>query len=101
MEEFLTKLNIVSKNNQIKKLECQNKKVNDKNNKNIEKFKKIITKMEIEKKQNLKTIEKLTEINKKIQEENINYKMIIDKIPKWIIRFYKNKNKNKKIKGMN
>ena len=97
MEEFLTKLIIVSKNNQIKKLECQNKKVNDKNNKNIEKFKKIITKMEIEKKQNLKTIEKLTEINKKIQQENENYKMIIDKIPKCIIRFYR----KKKWKGMN
>lgn len=91
MEEFLTKLNIVSKNNQIKKLESQNKKANDRNNDNIEKFKKIITKMETEKKKNLKTIERLTEINKKIQEENINYKMIIDKIPKWIIRFYKNK----------
>ena len=88
MEEFLTKLNIVSKNNQIKKLESQNKKANDRNDRNIEKFKKIITEMEMEKKRNLKTIEKLTEINRKIQEENASYKRIIEKIPKWIIKFY-------------
>lgn len=92
MEEFLTKLNIVKKNNYINKLERDNKRNEQKIEKYVENFKKEITEQELEKRRYLKTIQELTESNEKLQNENKSYKFILDKIPKFIIKFFAGKN---------
>lgn len=94
MEEFLTKLNIVKKNNYINKLEKENKHNENKINKYVSKFKEVITEMEIEKRKNLQTIKELTENNKKLEDENKSYKYILEKIPNWVIKLFAGKNKN-------
>ena len=91
MEEFLTKLNIVKKNNYINKLEKENKHNENRINKYVSNFKQVITEMEIEKRKNLQTIKELTEDNKKLQDENNSYKYIINKIPGWVIRLFAGK----------
>ena len=94
MEEFLTKINIVNKNNQIKKLERQNKNAENRIERYVNNFKNTITEMEIEKRQNIKLIEKLTEDNKKLQEENKGYNYMLNKIPNWVIKLFVGRNKN-------
>lgn len=91
MEEFLSKLNIVSKNNYINKLEKDNIQKDDKIEKYITNFKKVITEMEIEKRKNVQTIKELTENNKILQNENNSYKNILDRIPNWIIKLFAGK----------
>lgn len=94
MEEFLTKLNIVKKNNYINKLEKENKQNENKIDKYVSNFKKVITEMEIEKRKNLETIKTLTENNKKLQDENNSYKYVLNKIPNWVIKLFAGRNKN-------
>ena len=84
MEEFLTKLNIVKKNNYINKLEQDNKKYEARIEKYVSNFKKEITERELEKRKNLETIQKL-------QDENSMYKFILDKIPNWVIKVFAGK----------
>ena len=88
MEEFLTKLNIVSKNNKIRKLERENKAIKEKINKYIHYLKESITEMELEKAKKQKIIEELIEKNKKLMEENHIYKTNFEKIPKLIIKLF-------------
>ena len=94
MEEFLTKLNIVKKNNYINKLERENKHNENKIDKYVSNFKKVITDMEIEKRKNLETIKTLTETNKKLQDENNSYKYVLNKIPNWVVKLCVGRNKN-------
>lgn len=91
MEEFLTKLNIVKKNNYINKLEKDNQKNEARIEKYVSNFKKEITEQELEKRKNLATIQELTENNKKLQDENNMYKFILDKIPNFIIKIFAGK----------
>ncbi|MBQ2835756.1 MAG: hypothetical protein IJE68_02850 [Clostridia bacterium] len=88
MEDFLTKLNLVKKNNYINQLERDNQKNQERIEKYVSNFKKEITEQELEKRQNLQTIKELTESNKKLQDENNNYKYILSKIPNWIIKLF-------------
>ena len=92
MEEFLTKINIVSKNNQIRKLERENREKEEIINKYIQNFKKTITQMEQEKIKKQKRIEELTEKNEKLMKENHIYKTNFEKIPKLIIKIFCRKN---------
>lgn len=94
MEQFLTKLNIVNKSNYINKLEKENKSHKENLNKYTSNFKKVITEMEIERRKNLETIKKLEGDNKKLKEENNNYKNILNKIPRWIIRICVRRERN-------
>lgn len=91
MEEFLTKLNIVKKNNYINKLERDNKKDKERIEKYVSNFKKEITEQELKKRQYLQTIQELTSQNKELQSINQNYQLILDKIPNWIIRLFAGK----------
>lgn len=91
MEEFLTKLNIVKKNNYINQLERINKKDKERIEKYVSNFKKEITEQELEKKQYLQKIQELSKQNEELQNANIAYKSIIDKMPKWVIRFFAGK----------
>jgi len=91
MEDFLTKLNIVKKNNYINKLERNNKKNEERIEKYISNFKKEITEQEIEKRKYIQTIKELTANNQKLQNENDSYKFILNKIPNWIIKFFAGK----------
>lgn len=91
MEDFLTKLNIVKKNNYINKLERDNKKNEERLEKYVSNFKKEITEQELEKRNYLQTIKELTENNQKLQNENNSYKYILDKIPNFIIRIFAGK----------
>jgi len=91
MEEFLTKLNIVKKNNYINKLERENEKSEKRIEKYVENFKKEITEQEIEKRKYIKQIEELTRINKELENTNKGYKFILDKIPNFIIRLFAGK----------
>ncbi len=93
MEEFLTKINIVKKNNRINKLERENNEKQKKIEKYLSKSKEVITQMEIEKRTNVKMIEELSEENKRLQYENNNYKYILNRIPNWAIRIFAGKNK--------
>lgn len=88
MEQFLTKLNIVKKNNYINKLEKDNKKNEERIEKYIANFKQEITNQELEKRKYLQTIKELTENNEKLQNENKSYKFILSKIPNWIIKLF-------------
>lgn len=91
MEEFLTKINLVKKNNYINKLEKDNQKNKEKIEKYVLNFKKEITEQEIEKRQYIRTIKELTEDNKKLKQENDGYKYILNKIPSFIIRLFAGK----------
>jgi len=91
MEDFLTKLNIVKKNNYINKLERENEKSEKRIEKYVENFKKEITEQEIEKRKYIKQIEELTRINKELENTNKGYKFILDKIPNFIIRLFAGK----------
>lgn len=91
MEDFLTKLNFVKKNNYINQLERDNKKNAERIEKYVSNFKKEITEQELEKRRNLQTIKELTENNKKLQDENNSYKYILNKIPNWIIKLFAGK----------
>lgn len=91
MEEFLTKLNFVKKNNYINQLERDNKKNEERIEIYISNFKKAITEQELEKRQNLKTIKELNDANQKLQAENNSYKYILDRIPNWIIKLFAGK----------
>ena len=91
MEEFLTKLNIVKKNNYINKLERNNAENEKRIEKYVENFKKEITEQELEKRKYLKQIEELTKTNEKLQNENKSYKFILDKIPIFIIKLFAGK----------
>lgn len=88
MEEFLTKLNIVRKNNYINKLERDNKKNKQRIDKYLENFKKEITLQELEKRKYLNEINLLIEKNQKLEKENSSYKFILNKIPHFVIRFF-------------
>lgn len=91
MEDFLTKLNIVKKNNYINKLE-KDKKINEqKIEKYVENFKKEITEQELEKRKYIKQINELTKINKELENTNKGYKFILDKIPNFIIKLFAGK----------
>ena len=50
--------------------------------------------MEIEKIKDRKNIETLTKANQKLEEENKEYKYILDKVPNWIIRLFAGKKNN-------
>ena len=91
MEDFLTKLNIVKKNNYINQLEKDIKKNEEKIHKYVDNFKKEITEQEIEKRNYLQKIEELTESNKKLENENKSYKLILNKIPNFIIKLFAGK----------
>ena len=91
MEDFLTKINFVKKNNYINQLERNNKKNEERIEKYVENFKKALTEQELEKMEQLKTIQELTENNKKLQDENNSYKFILSKIPNWIIKLFAGK----------
>ncbi len=91
MEDFLTKLNFVKKNNYIHQLEKNNKKNEELIERYVSNFKKEITEQELEKRQNLQTIKDLTENNKKLQDENNSYKYILSKIPNWVIKLFAGK----------
>lgn len=91
MEEFLTKLNIVKKNNYINKLEKDNKKNEERIEKYVSNFKKEITEQELEKRQYIKKIQELSAENKELQNTNKSYKFILDKIPNWVIKFFAGK----------
>lgn len=93
MEEFLTKLNIAKKNNYINKLEKENKHNENKINKYVENFKKVMIDMEKEKRKNLDIIRKLEEDNKKLKDENASYKYTLSKVPHWIIRLFVRKDR--------
>ena len=81
MEQFLTKLNIVKKNNYINKLEHENKKNEERIEKYVANFKQEITNQELEKRKYLQKI-------KELQDENQSYKFILSKIPNWIIKLF-------------
>ena len=81
MEDFLTNLNIVKKNNYINKLERENKKNEARIEKYVSNFKKEITEQELEKR-------KYQQIIKQLEAENKSYKVILDKIPNFIIRIF-------------
>ena len=91
MEDFLTKLNFVKKNNYINQLKRDNKKNEERIEKYVDNFKKALTEQELEKLQQQKTIQELTENNKKLQDENNSYKLILSKIPNWIIKLFAGK----------
>lgn len=91
MEEFLTKINLVKKNNYINKLEQDNQKNKEKIEKYIANFKKEITEQEIEKRKYIQTIKELSENNTKLKQENDGYKYILSKIPGFIIRLFAGK----------
>ena len=91
MEDFLTKINFVKKNNYINQLERENKKKEDRIDTYISNFKKTLTEQELEKIQQQKTIQELTENNKKLQNENNSYKFILSKIPTWIVKLFAGK----------
>lgn len=91
MEEFLTKLNIVKKNNYINKLEKDNKKNEERIEKYVSNFKKEITEQELEKRQYIKKIQELSAQNNELQNTNKSYKFILDKIPNWVIKFFAGK----------
>lgn len=91
MKEFLTKLNIVNKNNYINKLEKDNTQKENRIEKYVTNFKKVITEMELEKRKNEQTIQELRENNRMLQDENNSYKNILDKIPNWIIKIFAGK----------
>ena len=91
MEDFLTKLNFVKKNNYINQLERDKKKNEEKIDTYVANFKKALTEQELEKIQQQKTIQELTENNKKLQDENNSYKFILSKIPNWIIKLFAGK----------
>ena len=91
MEDFLTKLNIVKKNNYINKLERDNEKNEKRIEKYVSNFKKEITEQEIEKRKYLKQIEELTRINEELENTNKGYKFILDKIPNFIIKLFAGK----------
>lgn len=91
MDEFLTKLNIVKKNNYINELEKDNLKNKVKVEKYVENFKKEITNQELEKRKYLKQIDDLTKINKELENTNKSYKFILDKIPNFIIKLFAGK----------
>lgn len=91
MDEFLTKLNIVKKNNYINELEKDNLKNKAKVEKYVENFKKEITNQELEKRKYLKQIDDLTKINKELENTNKSYKFILDKIPNFIIKLFAGK----------
>jgi len=91
MEDFLTKINFVKKNNYINHLERVNKKNEEKIDTYVANFKKALTEQELEKIQQQKTIQELTENNKKLQAENNSYKFILSKIPNWIIKLFAGK----------
>jgi len=88
MEEFLTNINLIKKNNYINQLKHDNKRNEERLEKYVENFKKEITEQELEKRQNQKTIKQLTEQNEKLLNENKSYKFILDKIPNWVIRLF-------------
>ena len=88
MEEFLTKLNIVKKNNYINKLERDNERNEKKIEKYVENFKKEITEQELEKRKYLRQIEDLTKQNEELLNQNKGYKFILDKIPNFIIKLF-------------
>ena len=91
MEDFLTKINFVKKNNYINQLERENKKKEERIEAYVSNFKKALTEQELEKIQQQKTIQELTENNKKLQDENNSYKFILSKIPTWIIKVFAGK----------
>ena len=91
MEDFLTKLNFVKKNNYINQLERHNKKNEERIDTYVANFKKALAEQELEKMQQLKTIQELTESNKKLQDENNGYKFILNKIPNWVIKLFAGK----------
>lgn len=91
MEDFLTKLNIVKKNNYINKLEKNNEKNQKRIEKYVENFKKEITDQELEKRKYLQQIQELTKINEELENENKGYKFILDKIPNFIIKLFAGK----------
>lgn len=91
MEEFLTKINFVKKNNYINKLERDNKKNEERIEKYVENFKTEITKQELEKREHLRQIKELTENNEKLQNEILGYKFILNKIPNFIIKIFAGK----------
>ena len=88
MEEFLTKLNIVKKNNYINKLEKDNERNEKRIEKYVENFKKEITEQELEKRKYLQKIEDLTKQNEELLNQNKGYKFILDKIPNFIIKLF-------------
>lgn len=88
MEEFLTKLNIVKKNNYINKLEQDNERNEKRIEKYVENFKKEITEQELEKRKYLQQIEELTKQNEELLNANKGYKFILDKIPNFIIKLF-------------
>ena len=88
MEEFLTKLNIVKKNNYINKLEKDNERNEKRIEKYVENFKKEITEQELEKRKYIQQIENLTKQNEELLNENKGYKFILDKIPNFIIKLF-------------
>lgn len=88
MEEFLTKLNIVKKNNYINKLEQDNKRNEERLEKYVSNFKKEITEQELEKRKYLQTIQELTKQNEELQNTNKGYKFILDRIPNFIIKLF-------------
>lgn len=91
MEDFLTKLNIIKKNNYINKLEKNNEKNQKRIEKYVENFKKEITDQELEKRKYLQQIQELTKINEALENENKGYKFILDKIPNFIIKLFAGK----------
>lgn len=91
MEDFLTKLNIVKKNNYINKLEKDNKRNEERIEKYVENFKKEITEQELEKRKYLQQIQELTKINEELKNANKGYKFILDKIPNFIIKLFAGK----------
>ena len=91
MEDFLTKLNIVKKNNYINKLERDNEKNEKRIEKYVENFKKEITEQELEKRKYLQQIQELTKINEELENANKGYKFILDKIPNFIIKLFAGK----------
>lgn len=91
MEDFLAKINFVKKNNYINHLERVNKKNEEKIDTYVANFKKALTEQELEKIQQQKTIQELTENNKKLQDENNSYKFILSKIPNWVIKLFAGK----------
>ena len=91
MEDFLTKLNIVKKNNYINQLERDNEKNEKRIEKYVENFKKEITEQELEKRKYLQQIQELTKINEELENANKGYKFILDKIPNFIIKLFAGK----------
>lgn len=88
LDEFLTKLNFVYKNNYINKLKKENKRKQEKLDKYILTFKKEFTEQEIEKREQQQKIEELLEQNKLLESQNKTYKFILAKIPNFIIRLF-------------